>query len=86
MEIIFTIAAEKGLKFWKETNNEKILKRIKELSESVTETPTEGIGKPETLKYNLSGLWSRRINQQHRLIYEIGLDEIITIHSVKGHY
>ena len=85
MEIVFTSEAEKGLKFWRETNNEKVLKRVRELLESTIETPAQGIGKPEALKYNLTGLWSRRINQQHRLIYEFNKERVI-IHSVKGHY
>ncbi|WP_317045993.1 Txe/YoeB family addiction module toxin [Flavobacterium laiguense] len=54
---------------------------------SIQETPYEGIGKPEPLKHNLSGLWSRRINLEHRLVYEIlEEDSVILIHSLKGHY
>jgi toxin YoeB len=45
----------------------------------------KGIGKPEKLKHNLTGLWSRRISQEHRIVYEI-MDEKILIHSLKGHY
>jgi toxin YoeB len=48
-------------------------------------TPFEGIGKPEALKSNLKGLWSRRINQEHRLIYKVEQEEIVII-AVKGHY
>jgi Txe/YoeB family toxin of toxin-antitoxin system len=44
-----------------------------------------GIGKPETLKYNLTGCWSRRINKEHRIVYEVFDDKII-VHSLKGHY
>ena len=51
------------------------------------ENPFEGIGKPEQLKHNLSGVWSRRINQEHRLVYEIDEEaNLILIHSLKGHY
>lgn len=51
----------------------------------ITENPFEGIGKPEPLKYNLTGMWSRRINQEHRLVYKV-TDDTILIHSAKGHY
>jgi toxin YoeB len=49
------------------------------------QNPFEGIGKPEPLKYSLSGKWSRRINHDHRIIYEVK-DEKVYIHSLKGHY
>lgn len=68
MEIVYTIHAKEDLAYWKKLNNETILKRIRKLIESIIETPYEGIGKPEILKYNLSGCWSRRINKEHRLI------------------
>jgi toxin YoeB len=51
----------------------------------VRRTPFEGIGKPEALKGNLSGYWSRRINDEHRLVYEV-TDEDIIIHAVRDHY
>jgi toxin YoeB len=49
------------------------------------ETPFGGIGKPEALKENLSGYWSRRINREHRILYKVD-NEIITIYSLRGHY
>ena len=50
-------------------------------------TPSFGIGKPEKLKYDLSGKWSRRINSEHRLVYEIDENQnLIIVHSLKGHY
>ena len=52
---------------------------------SITENPFAGIGKPEQLKHSLSGSWSRRINAEHRLIYEV-IGEIVYIQSLKGHY
>lgn len=85
MEIEISAKAEADLVYWKKTNNEKVLKRIRELLESTLETPFQGIGKPEPLKYNLTGKWSRRINSEHRLVYEVLADTII-IHSLKGHY
>jgi toxin YoeB len=47
--------------------------------------PFEGIGKPEQLKHQLTGKWSRRINEEHRIIYDV-TDSIINIYSLKGHY
>jgi toxin YoeB len=62
-----------------------VLNKIFVLLEEITDPPFTGTGKPEMLKYNLSGCWSRRINQEHRLIYEIINDRIL-IHPAKGHY
>jgi toxin YoeB len=85
MEVEITAKAEVDLDYWKRTKNEKILKRIRELLASILESPYKGIGKPEPLKYQLSGKWSRRIDSEHRLIYEIS-NNLIIIHSLKGHY
>ena len=85
MEIAYTEKAIEDISYWKKINNQAIQKRITKLIESIQITPYEGIGKPEPLKYNLTGLWSRRINKEHRLIYEL-LNEEIVVHSLKGHY
>jgi len=85
MEIIFLPDADNDLEFWVKSGNKIILKKIAELIRSIQETPFHGIGKPEGLKHNLSGLWSRRINQEHRLVYEVN-EGTIFIHSLKGHY
>ncbi|WP_245801099.1 Txe/YoeB family addiction module toxin [Sphingobacterium nematocida] len=56
---------------------------------SIIETPFEGIAKPEALKHELTGSWSQRIDQEHRLVYQVyenGDDTIIEIQSLKGHY
>ncbi len=63
----------------------KISKKIIELAESTAKTPFAGIGKPEPLKGKLKGKWSRRITDEHRLIYEVTDTEIIIV-SCKGHY
>jgi toxin YoeB len=81
----FTLDAKEDLAYWKKINNQKILKRIRELLENILETPTLGIGKPEPLKHNFSGLWSRRINKETRIVYEV-LHNKILVHSLKGHY
>lgn len=70
MEIILSPAALEDLQFWKQSENIIIQNRITRLL--VHETPFEGIGKPEALKHNWSGYWSRRINKAHRLIYKRG--------------
>ncbi|MCX2433282.1 Txe/YoeB family addiction module toxin [Pedobacter sp. GR22-10] len=87
MEIAFDEVAENDLLFWKKSGNKAIQNKIQELIQSIVATPFSGIGKPEALKYNLTGKWSRRINSQHRIIYEVLEDkQIIKIHSLKGHY
>jgi toxin YoeB len=65
--------------------DKQVHKKLIRLLQEVRRTPFDGIGKPEPLKGNYAGFWSRRITDEHRLIYEITNNEII-IHSVKGHY
>ncbi|MEI9934806.1 MAG: Txe/YoeB family addiction module toxin [Ferruginibacter sp.] len=72
------------MQFWL-LNDRKILTRIFELVNAVTDNPFTGIGKPEPLKHIYKGYWSRRINEEHRLIYKINDNEIVII-SCKGHY
>ncbi len=87
MEIVLTERANIDLLFFKKTNNQLVLKKIRQLFESMLLTPSFGIGKPEKLKYDLSGKWSRRINSEHRLVYEIDENQnLIIVHSLKGHY
>ncbi len=81
----YTLKAQGDILFFKKSGQHKILKKIRQLIESVQKSPFEGIGKPEPLKYALSGTWSRRINQEHRLIYEV-TDVKIFVLSAKGHY
>ncbi|QIC80222.1 Txe/YoeB family addiction module toxin [Acinetobacter indicus] len=63
--------------YW-QTQDKKIIKRINTLIKECQRTPFEGTGKPESLKANLSGFWSRRIDEKHRLVYEV-TDERISI-------
>ncbi len=65
--------------------NKKIHARIADLLKDIQRNPFSGIGKPESLKHDLKGLWSRRINDEHRLVYEVKDKEII-IHSCRFHY
>lgn len=62
-----------------------ITKRINMLIKDIQRSPFEGIGKPEPLKENLSGFWSRRINDEHRIVYAIE-KEVVVIIACKGHY
>ncbi|GHT60441.1 Txe/YoeB family addiction module toxin [Bacteroidia bacterium] len=84
MEFIFKDEAESDLAYWYQTDR-SIIKKIESLFKSMKETPFVGIGKPEPLKYDLSGKWSRRINREHRIIYKVE-NEVITIYSLRGHY
>lgn len=70
--------------YWQKTDKAK-LKRINELIKSCKRTPFEGIGKPEGLKGNLKGNWSRRIDSEHRLVYSVEND-FLTIKSCRFHY
>ena len=85
MEIILKDKAIKDKEFWKKSGNKQILKKIEQLIKDIIEHPKTGIGKPEQLRYELSGLWSRHINDEHRIIYEI-IDNELHIISLRGHY
>ena len=85
MEIILTQKAAKDLDYWKKSGDQIKLKRIRILLEVISQTPYTGIGKPEALKFNYSGMWSRRIDQEHRIIYKVE-DSVIQIVSLRKHY
>lgn len=85
MEIELFEDAIQDFEYWKKSGNLAVQKKIKQVFSSMQETPFEGIGKPEALKHNLSGKWSRRINGEHRIVYEVQ-DELIKVYSLKGHY
>ena len=78
MKITFTEAAWEDY-LWLQDNDKKLLKRVNLLIKDIFRNPTEGIGKPELLKANLSGYWSRRITSEHRLIYSFAFEEITII-------
>lgn len=79
MEIEFTFDAQKQLEEWKKSGNKQVQKKISELIASILDTPFTGIGKPEALKYNWTGFWSRRINDEHRIVYQVLEDKIIIV-------
>lgn len=70
---------------WFQQHDRKLLKRINLLIQEILRTPYEGIGKPEPLKGNLAGYWSRRINDEHRLVYTEKADDAIII-ACRYHY
>lgn len=80
----FTDAAWSNYLYW-ETQDRKTLKRINDLIKAIQRAPFEGIGKPEPLVRNLSGFWSRRIDDSNRLVYGIEKDEVVII-SCRYHY
>ena len=84
-QLNFTEKADEDIAFHKKAGNKVILKKLLTLLEELVEHPFTGTGKPEPLKYNLSGMWSRRISREHRLIYEVE-ENTVFILSAKGHY
>lgn len=68
-----------------QANDKRILRKINSLIEDALRHPTEGLRKPEPLKHSLSGTWSRRINEEHRLVYCFD-DETLTVLACKTHY
>ena len=70
--------------YW-QTNDRKILRKINDLIKDIERNGNEGIGKPEPLKHELEGIWSRRITLEHRLIYKLTGSEIIIL-QCRGHY
>jgi len=84
MKLLFLSPAWEDYLFWQQ-HDKKMLKRINELIKQCQRTPYEGIGKPEPLKENLSGWWSRRIDHEHRLVYRAEGDQLIVLQCRK-HY
>lgn len=87
MEIRFTKTALDDLSYWKKIGNKQILSKIEHLLADIAEHPFTGIGKPEPLRFELAGYWSRRINSEHRIVYRIENDQIVVvIISMRFHY
>ena len=83
-KVIFEPKARDEYEAWK-IENTKIVDRIKELIKDIKKNPFKGLGKPEPLKYGLSGWWSRRIDRVNRLVYSVENDTLIVM-SCKHHY
>lgn len=84
MKIVFSEAAWDDYLYWQKTDK-KVVQRINELIKIAIRTPFSGIGKPEPLKYGFKGYWSRRINDEHRLVYKVQ-DDSILIAQCRYHY
>ncbi len=84
MRIIFSKNSWEDYISW-QRDDKKLLKKINLLIKDIQRTPFEGIGNPGPLKYDLAGFWSRRIDREHRLVYQVFENEIL-IYSCKFHY
>ncbi len=84
MKLLFSENAWEDYLFWQKTDK-KTLKRINKLIKDIQRNKYEGLGKPEALKYNLSGFWSRRITNEHRIVYKIENNSIL-IAQLRYHY
>jgi len=84
MRIIFSKISWEDYTSW-QSEDKSMIKKINELIKDIQRTPFDGKGKPESLKYDLSGFWSRRIDREHRLVYRVEENDIF-IYSCKYHY
>ena len=84
MKKIFSDRAWDDYLYWQK-NDKRILKKVNELLRDIERNQNEGTGKPEPLKHSLSGFWSRRVNEEHRLVYRIKDDEL-HIAQIRYHY
>lgn len=84
MKYIFVDESWEDYLYWQKTNKKQV-KKINDLLKAISREPYTGIGKPEALKYNYQGFWSRRIDGEHRLIYKVKDDEI-HIAKCRFHY
>ena len=84
MNLMFTPQAWEDYQFWQKTEK-KTLKRIHLLIQDILRSPQEGIGKPKSLKHNLSDYWSRRITEEHRIVYK-QFEHGITFVQIRYHY
>jgi len=81
----FTEKAKADIAAHKKAGDKAVLKKLFALLLEVQEHPFVGTGKPEPLKHNLTGMWSRRVSKEHRLVYEV-IENVVFILSAKGHY
>jgi toxin YoeB len=84
MDLKFTEEAWEDYLYWSQNHKENF-KKINSLIKECQRTPFEGMGKPEPLKHNMRGYWSRRINQEHRLVYKV-IDGTLVIVTCRYHY
>jgi toxin YoeB len=84
VKIIFSEPAWDDYLYWQSTDK-KMVNRINQLIKDIQRQPFEGIGKPEPLKYHLSEYWSRRINDEHRMVYKVE-DDALNLVQLRHHY
>lgn len=84
MRIVFTDVSWEDYLYWQKNDKQKA-KRVNELIRDIARNPFDGIGKPEALRYNYTGFWSRRIDEEHRLIYRVVENEIQIV-KCRFHY
>jgi len=87
MEIKFSPKAQEDIEYWKKSGNQTVMNRITILLRDMSEHPYTGIGKPERLKYEFTGKWSRRINEKHRIVYIVReIENDIYVLALRYHY
>ncbi len=87
MEIVYSTQAIEDISYWKRSGNKAVQEKISALINDIAKHPYTGIGKPEPLKYQLSGSWSRRITLTDRLVYSVNIESnSIEIETLRGHY
>ena len=84
MKVVFDEDAWNDYLYWQKTDR-KIVQRINALIRGIQRTPFEGVGKPEALKHALSGYWSRRITDEHRIVYKTK-DDSVLVAQLRYHY
>lgn len=84
MDIVYSSQAKKDLAYWKKVNP-KLLERINQLLEDIQLHPKSGIGKPEALRFQQSGYWSRRIDREHQLVYKVSGGRLYVV-QCRYHY
>ncbi|HUA80761.1 MAG TPA: Txe/YoeB family addiction module toxin [Dyella sp.] len=84
MRLIFSEQAWEDYLYWQKTDK-KLVQRVNHLVKEITREPFSGTGKPEPLKHALSGYWSRRINDEHRIVYKV-IDGDLLIAQLRYHY
>ena len=84
MKLIFSAHAWEDYLYWQRTDK-RVVKRINELIRAIAREPFAGIGKPEPLRHGLSGYWSRRIDEEHRIVYKVA-DDSLFIAQLRYHY
>ena len=90
MNLVWTKLAWEDYLYW-QTTDKKLLQRINDLIKDIKRSPFQGIGKPEPLKFDLSGKWSRKINHEHRLVYAVidkktNIQKGLIIYQCRYHY